>query len=135
MGGSLFDPNFRIALEEPDEMKNSGKFCGGDGGYSQISEEELTLLTETETSGTSHTSYYRSVSEKLIITLGKDGAIYHFNGKSCRCRQSLETCGYHRCRRCLCQRIISRSCSNAELASTYETVLVEVIRKANSLGK
>lgn len=49
----------------------------------KFSEEELTLLTDTDSLEEATKTITAQYPEKLIIiTLGKDGAIYHFNGKS-----------------------------------------------------
>ena len=49
----------------------------------KFSEEELTLLTDTSSLEEATASITAQYPNKLIIiTLGKDGAIYHLNGKS-----------------------------------------------------
>lgn len=79
-----FDPNLRESLwNSIDEMKTVVNQVVGLADVLKFSEEELTLLTDTSSLEEATASITAQYPNKLIIiTLGKDGAIYHLNGKS-----------------------------------------------------
>lgn len=79
-----FDPNLRESLWTSfDEMKAVVNSVVAMADILKFSEEELTLLTGTTTLEEATQAITAQYPEKLIIiTLGKDGAIYHLNGNS-----------------------------------------------------
>lgn len=130
-----FDPNLRESLwNSVDEMKSIVNSVVSMADILKFSEEELTLLTDTATLEEATKAITAQYPEKLIIiTLGKDGAIYHFNGKSQivagKALKPVDTTGAG-------DAFVSGLL--AGLANTLdwkdETALVEVIRKANASG-
>ncbi|QLB17509.1 aminoimidazole riboside kinase [Mannheimia varigena] len=130
-----FDPNLRESLwKSLDEMKSVVNSVVSMADILKFSEEELTLLTDTETLEQATQAITAQYPEKLIIiTLGKDGAIYYFNGKSQivagKALKPVDTTGAG-------DAFVSGLL--AGLANTPdwkdETALVEVIRKANASG-
>ena len=130
-----FDPNLRESLwKSLDEMKSVVNSVVSMADILKFSEEELTLLTDTETLEQATQAITAQYPEKLIIiTLGKDGAIYHFKGKSQivagKALKPVDTTGAG-------DAFVSGLL--AGLANTPdwkdETALVEVIRKANASG-
>ena len=78
-----FDPNLRESLWASfDDMKQTVMQAVALADVLKFSEEELTLLTDTQTLGDAFEKITALYPEKLIIvTLGKDGARYHLNGK------------------------------------------------------
>ena len=131
-----FDPNLRESLwASLDEMKNVVNSVVAMADVLKFSEEELTLLTNTtnlEDATKAVTSLY---PEKLIIiTLGKDGAIYHLNGKSQivagKALKPVDTTGAG-------DAFVSGLLAGLSQASNWkesDAVLVDVIRKANASG-
>ncbi|QIW15388.1 aminoimidazole riboside kinase [Pasteurellaceae bacterium RH1A] len=79
-----FDPNLRESLwASLEEMKNVVNQVVGLAHVLKFSEEELTLLTDTASLKEATEAIVAQYPEKLIIiTLGKDGAYYHFQGQS-----------------------------------------------------
>lgn len=130
-----FDPNLRESLwKNLDEMKSVVNSVISMADILKFSEEELTLLTDTANLEEATKAITAQYPEKLIIiTLGKDGAIYHFNGKSQivsgKALKPVDTTGAG-------DAFVSGLL--AGLANTPdwkdETALVEVIRKANASG-
>ncbi|QHB16664.1 aminoimidazole riboside kinase [Mannheimia pernigra] len=130
-----FDPNLRESLwKNLDEMKSVVNSVISMADILKFSEEELTLLTDTANLEEATKAITAQYPEKLIIiTLGKDGAIYHFNGKSQmvagKALAPVDTTGAG-------DAFVSGLL--AGLANTPdwkdETALVEVIRKANASG-
>ncbi|MEG9533206.1 aminoimidazole riboside kinase [Mannheimia indoligenes] len=130
-----FDPNLRESLwKSLDEMKSVVNSVVSMADILKFSEEELTLLTDTDSLEDATKAITAQYPEKLIIiTLGKDGAIYHFNGKSQivagKALKPVDTTGAG-------DAFVSGLL--AGLANTPdwkdETALVEVIRKANASG-
>ncbi|QLB41444.1 MULTISPECIES: aminoimidazole riboside kinase [Mannheimia] len=130
-----FDPNLRESLwKNLDEMKSVVNSVISMADILKFSEEELTLLTDTANLEDATKVMTAQYPEKLIIiTLGKDGAIYHFNGKSQmvagKALAPVDTTGAG-------DAFVSGLL--AGLANTRdwkdETALVEVIRKANASG-
>lgn len=130
-----FDPNLRESLwKSLDEMKSVVNSVVSMADIIKFSEEELTLLTDTDSLEEASKAITAQYPEKLIIiTLGKDGAIYHFNGKSQivagKALKPVDTTGAG-------DAFVSGLL--AGLANTPdwkdETALVEVIRKANASG-
>lgn len=131
-----FDPNLRESLwSSLDEMKKVVNSVVAMVDVLKFSEEELTLLTNTtnlEDATKEVTSLY---PEKLIIiTLGKDGAIYHLNGKSqvvaSKALKPVDTTGAG-------DAFVSGLLAGLSQVSNWkesDAVLVEVIRKANASG-
>lgn len=78
-----FDPNLRESLWKTfDEMKTVVNQAVALADVLKFSEEELTLLTDTDTLEKAFEKIIALYPQKLIIvTLGKDGALYHLNGK------------------------------------------------------
>ncbi|MDU8924423.1 aminoimidazole riboside kinase [Pasteurellaceae bacterium LIM206] len=78
-----FDPNLRESLwNSPAEMKTVVMQAVALADVLKFSEEELTLLTETESLEKAFDKITALYPEKLIIvTMGKDGALYHLNGR------------------------------------------------------
>lgn len=131
-----FDPNLRESLwSSLDEMKKVVNSVVAMADVLKFSEEELTLLTNTtnlEDATKEVTSLY---PEKLIIiTLGKDGAIYHLNGKNqvvaSKALKPVDTTGAG-------DAFVSGLLAGLSQVSNWkesDAVLVEVIRKANASG-
>lgn len=129
-----FDPNLRESLwSSLDEMKKVVNSVVAMADVLKFSEEELILLTNTtnlEDATKEVTSLY---PEKLIIiTLGKDGAIYHLNGKSQvvagKALKPVDTTGAG-------DAFMSGLLAGLSQVSNWkesDAVLVEVIRKANA---
>ena len=78
-----FDPNLRESLWASfDDMKQTVMQAVALADVLKFSEEELTLLTDTQTLGDAFEKITALYPKKLIIvTLGKDGARYHLAGK------------------------------------------------------
>lgn len=79
-----FDPNLRESLwRSLDEMKSVVNQAVALADVLKFSEEELTLLTNTTTlDAATQVITVQYPNKLIIITLGKDGAVYHFNGES-----------------------------------------------------
>lgn len=130
-----FDPNLRESLwKNLDEMKSVVNSVISMADILKFSEEELTLLTDTANLEDATKVMTAQYPEKLIIiTLGKDGAIYHFNSESQmvagKALVPVDTTGAG-------DAFVSGLL--AGLANTPnwkdETALVDVIRKANASG-
>ena len=78
-----FDPNLRESLWASfEDMKETVMQAVAFADVLKFSEEELTLLTDTQTLDEAFEKITALYPEKLIIvTLGKDGARYHLAGK------------------------------------------------------
>ncbi|MDG6896227.1 aminoimidazole riboside kinase [Volucribacter amazonae] len=78
-----FDPNLRESLWSSfEEMKNVVNQAIALADVIKLSEEELTLLTDTDNLQEGFNKIIALHPEKLIIiTLGKEGALYHINGQ------------------------------------------------------
>jgi len=78
-----FDPNLRESLWASfEDMKETVMKAVAFADVLKFSEEELTLLTDTQTLDEAFKKITALYPEKLIIvTLGKDGALYHLAGK------------------------------------------------------
>lgn len=78
-----FDPNLRESLWSSfEDMKETVMQAVALADVLKFSEEELTLLTDTQTLDDAFEKITALYPEKLIIvTLGKDGALYHLAGK------------------------------------------------------
>ena len=78
-----FDPNLRESLWASfDDMKQTVMQAVALADVLKFSEEELMLLTDTQTLNEAFEKITALYPEKLIIvTLGKDGACYHLDGK------------------------------------------------------
>ncbi|HHW7570468.1 5-dehydro-2-deoxygluconokinase [Mannheimia haemolytica] len=130
-----FDPNLRESLwSSLDEMKTVVNSVVAMVDILKFSEEELILLTETESLEQATKAITAQYPEKLIIiTLGKDGAIYHFNGKSQivagKVLKPVDTTGAG-------DAFVSGLLAGLAQTPNWhdEAALVEVIRKANASG-
>lgn len=131
-----FDPNLRESLwSSLDEMKNVVNSVEAMADVLKFSEEELTLLTNTTNLDDATKAVTSLYPEKLIIiTLGKDGAIYHLNGKSQvvagKALKPVDTTGAG-------DAFVSGLLAGLSQVSNWkesDAVLVEVIRKANASG-
>lgn len=130
-----FDPNLRESLwSSLDEMKTVVNSVVAMADILKFSEEELILLTETESLEQATQAITAQYPEKLIIiTLGKDGAIYHFNGKSQivagKALKPVDTTGAG-------DAFVSGLLAGLAQTPNWhdEAALVEVIRKANASG-
>ena len=78
-----FDPNLRESLWSSfEDMKETVMQAVALADVLKFSEEELKLLTDTQTLDDAFEKITALYPEKLIIvTLGKDGALYHLAGK------------------------------------------------------
>lgn len=130
-----FDPNLRESLwASIDEMKNVVNQVISLADVLKFSEEELTLLTDTATLDEAIQKITTRYPEKLIIiTLGKDGAIYHLNGQSKvvagKALKPVDTTGAG-------DAFVSGLLAGLSQSANWqdEGVLVEIIRKANASG-
>lgn len=130
-----FDPNLRESLwASLDEMKEVVNSVIAMADILKFSEEELTLLTNTTNLEEATKVITAQYPEKLIIiTLGKDGAIYHLNGKSQvvkgKALKPVDTTGAG-------DAFVSGLLAGLSQVSDWkeEATLVEVIRKANASG-
>ncbi|MGX2949793.1 aminoimidazole riboside kinase [Ursidibacter sp. B-7004-1] len=130
-----FDPNLRESLwQSLDEMKTVVNSVVAMADVLKFSEEELTLLTNTTTLEQATSAITAQYPEKLIIiTLGKDGAIYHLNGKSKvvagKALQPVDTTGAG-------DAFVSGLLAGLSQQPEWknEQVLTEIIRKANASG-
>ena len=130
-----FDPNLRESLwASLEEMKQVVNSVVAMADVLKFSEEELTLLTDTTTLEQATKVITAQYPEKLIIiTLGKDGAIYHLNGNSRvvagKALKPVDTTGAG-------DAFVSGLLAGLSQVADWkdESVLVEVIRKANASG-
>ncbi len=130
-----FDPNLRESLwASLDEMKHVVNSVVAMADVLKFSEEELTLLTNTTNLEEATRVITANYPEKLIIiTLGKDGAIYHLNGKSKivagKALKPVDTTGAG-------DAFVSGLLAGLSQVSDWrqEEVLIDVIRKANASG-
>ncbi|OAQ14256.1 aminoimidazole riboside kinase [Bibersteinia trehalosi Y31] len=130
-----FDPNLRESLwKSLDEMKQVVNQAVALADVLKFSEEELTLLTDTTTLEAAAAAITALYPEKLIIiTLGKDGAIYHLNGESKlvagKALKPVDTTGAG-------DAFVSGLLAGLSQSSDWkkESVLVDIIRKANASG-
>lgn len=130
-----FDPNLRESLWTSfDEMKAVVNSVVAMADILKFSEEELTLLTGTTTLEEATQAITAQYPEKLIIiTLGKDGAIYHLNGNSQvvagKALKPVDTTGAG-------DAFVSGLLAGLSEVENWkdENTLVNVIRKANASG-
>lgn len=130
-----FDPNLRESLwASLEEMKQVVNSVVAMADVLKFSEEELTLLTDTATLEQATKAITAQYPEKLIIiTLGKDGAIYHLNGHSQtvagKTLKPVDTTGAG-------DAFVSGLLAGLSQVENWkdESVLVDVIRKANASG-
>lgn len=136
VGGFVsFDPNLRESLwTSQDEMKDVVNSVVAMADILKFSEEELMLLTNKETLEAATQEITAQYPEKLIIiTLGKDGAIYHLNGTSKivsgKALKPIDTTGAG-------DAFVSGLLAGLAQVSDWknEAVLTEIIRKANASG-
>jgi len=130
-----FDPNLRESLwASLEEMKQVVNNVVAMADVLKFSEEELTLLTNTTTLEQATKVITAQYPEKLIIiTLGKDGAIYHLNGNSQvvagKALKPVDTTGAGDA---FVRGLLAGLSQVADWKD--ESVLVDVIRKANASG-
>lgn len=130
-----FDPNLRESLWTSfDEMKAVVNSVVAMADILKFSEEELTLLTGTTILEEATQAITAQYPEKLIIiTLGKDGAIYHLNGNSQvvagKALKPVDTTGAG-------DAFVSGLLAGLSEVENWkdEHTLVNVIRKANASG-
>lgn len=130
-----FDPNLRESLwSSLEEMKTVVNRAVALADVLKFSEEELTLLTNTTNLADAAKAITAQYPNKLIIiTMGKDGAVYHLNGKSQlvagKALKPVDTTGAG-------DAFVSGLLSGLSESANWqdENVLVEVIRKANASG-
>lgn len=130
-----FDPNLRESLwKSLDEMKQVVNQAVALADVLKFSEEELTLLTDTVSLEAATAAITAQYPEKLIIiTLGKDGAIYHLNGESKlvagKALKPVDTTGAG-------DAFVSGLLAGLSQSNDWkqESVLVDIIRKANASG-
>lgn len=131
-----FDPNLRESLwSSLDEMKQVVNSVVALADVLKFSEEELTLLTETTSLAEATAVITAQYPHKLIIiTLGKDGAVYHLNGNSevvaGKALQPVDTTGAG-------DAFVSGLLAGLSLQPNWQQsrdVLVQVIRQANASG-
>lgn len=130
-----FDPNLRESLwKSLDEMKQVVNQAVALADVLKFSEEELTLLTNTTNLEQATATITAQYPEKLIIiTLGKEGAIYHLNGESKlvagKALKPVDTTGAG-------DAFVSGLLAGLSQVNDWkqESVLVDIIRKANASG-
>ena len=131
-----FDPNLRESLwASLDEMKQVVNCVVALADVLKFSEEELTLLTDSDNLDVATSKITAQYPEKLIIiTLGKDGAVYHLNGKSeivaGKALQPVDTTGAG-------DAFVSGLLAGLSQYQNWQEdrdVLVQVIRQANASG-
>lgn len=130
-----FDPNLRESLwGSLEEMKQVVNQVVAMADVLKFSEEELTLLTNTTSLEAATRIMTAQYPQKLIIvTLGKDGAIFHLNGISKtvagKALKPIDTTGAG-------DAFVSGLLAGLSDVGDWQTesVLVEVIRKANASG-
>lgn len=130
-----FDPNLRESLwKSLDEMKQVVNQAVALADVLKFSEEELTLLTNSTNLDDATKAVTAQYPDKLIIiTLGKDGAIYHLNGESKlvagKALKPIDTTGAG-------DAFVSGLLAGLSQVSDWqqESILVDIIRKANASG-
>lgn len=130
-----FDPNLRESLwQSLAEMKTVVNRAVALADVLKFSEEELTLLTDTPNLTTAIEQITARYPEKLIIiTLGKEGAVYHLKGKSQlvagKALTPVDTTGAG-------DAFVSGLLAGLSQQPDWqqEAVLVEIIRQANGSG-
>lgn len=130
-----FDPNLRESLwSSRDEMTQVVNQVVAMADVLKFSEEELTLLTNTTNLETASQAITAQYPQKLIIiTLGKDGAIFHLNGRhqvvEGKALKPVDTTGAG-------DAFVSGLLAGLSEVGDWqnESVLVEVIRQANASG-
>lgn len=130
-----FDPNLRESLwQSLAEMKTVVNRAVALADVLKFSEEELTLLTDTPNLTSAIEQITARYPEKLIIiTLGKEGAVYHLKGKSQlvagKALTPVDTTGAG-------DAFVSGLLAGLSQQPDWqqEAVLVEIIRQANGSG-
>lgn len=129
-----FDPNLRPALWQSQiEMKHQVNTVIAMADVLKFSEEELIFLTDSNTLERAFSTISRQYPEKLIIvTLGKDGAMYHLNGRTQKvvgkALQPIDTTGAG-------DAFVSGLLAGLSQSDwKQETNLVDIIRQANASG-
>ncbi|PJG83732.1 aminoimidazole riboside kinase [Caviibacterium pharyngocola] len=135
-GGKVsFDPNLRESLwKSIDEMKQVVMQAVALADVLKFSEEELTLLTDTDSLEKAFEKITALYPEKLIIvTLGKEGALYHLNGQKAviagKALQPVDTTGAGDA---FVGGLLAGLSQNADWQQN--DVLVRIIRQANACG-
>ena len=130
-----FDPNLRESLwSSLEEMKTVVMEAVALADVLKFSEEELTLLTNTDNLEKAFEKVTALYPEKLIIvTLGKDGALYHLEGKknviSGKALQPVDTTGAG-------DAFVGGLLAGLSQHPNWKEndVLVQIIRQANACG-
>jgi fructokinase len=130
-----FDPNLRESLWSSfEDMKETVMQAVALADVLKFSEEELTLLTDTQTLTEAFEKITALYPEKLIIvTLGKDGALYHLAGKkdviTGKALQPVDTTGAG-------DAFVGGLLSGLSQHSNWKeiSVLEQIIRQANASG-
>ena len=135
-GGKVsFDPNLRESLWKPQaEMIEVVNQAVALADVLKFSEEELTLLTGTNTLEEAFEKVTALYPEKLIIvTMGKDGALFNLNGHSeivaGKALQPVDTTGAG-------DAFVGGLLAGLSLNDNWQTldVLKQIIRQANACG-
>ena len=130
-----FDPNLRESLWPSfEDMKETVMQAVALADVLKFSEEELTLLTDTQTLTEAFEKITALYPEKLIIvTLGKHGALYHLAGKkdviTGKALQPVDTTGAG-------DAFVGALLSGLSQHSNWKeiSVLEQIIRQANASG-
>ncbi|MFQ1047743.1 aminoimidazole riboside kinase [Avibacterium paragallinarum] len=131
-----FDPNLRESLwQSLDEMREVVMQAVALADVLKFSEEELTFLTETDSLEKAFAKITALYPQKLIIvTLGKDGALYHFNGTTeivaGKALQPVDTTGAGDA---FVGGLLAGLSQNSDWVSNHAT-LIQILRQANACG-
>lgn len=131
-----FDPNLRESLwQSLDEMREVVMQAVALADVLKFSEEELTFLTQTDSLEKAFEKITALYPQKLIIvTLGKEGALYHFNGTKeiveGKALQPVDTTGAGDA---FVGGLLAGLSQNPDWQSNHET-LVKILRQANACG-
>ncbi|POY44484.1 aminoimidazole riboside kinase [Avibacterium gallinarum] len=131
-----FDPNLRESLwQSLDEMREVVMQAVALADVLKFSEEELTFLTQTDSLEKAFEKITALYPQKLIIvTLGKEGALYHFNGTkeivAGKALQPVDTTGAGDA---FVGGLLAGLSQNPDWQSNHET-LVKILRQANACG-
>lgn len=132
-----FDPNLRESLWPSfEEMKQTVMQAITRADLIKFSEDELKLLTDSRSLETAIPKITSQFPRKLIIvTLGKEGALYHFNGKSGKVAgvqlKPIDTTGAGDA---FVGGLLAGLTNTPNWKEASEEVLVGLIRQANACG-
>ncbi|MEE6075851.1 aminoimidazole riboside kinase [Avibacterium paragallinarum] len=131
-----FDPNLRESLwQSLDEMREVVMQAVALADVLKFSEEELTFLIQTDSLEKAFEKITALYPQKLIIvTLGKEGALYHFNGTkeivAGKALQPVDTTGAGDA---FVGGLLAGLSQNPDWQNNRET-LVKILRQANACG-